>query len=696
MPGGNVGPRRKPEHWSSQDVGGFIKTHGLGKHSFPTWMDTTKVQSWIEKCNEHHSHCQTKHDALNRPLWLIDVRDNCLTPANPTQRYVALSYVWGVSQDDTTPLETTKHNLVAFQEKGAFDTQDMTSRIPSTIKDVLGLVRLLGERYLWIDRFCIVQDSEEKLAQIKTMADVYACAYLTVIACGGDAYHGLRGIQGVTSERSSYDILGIPLEPENPFEARAYRRGGPSNRDLYVDTDSMRFGSTSLSHMLKLSCWSKRAWTLQERIFSQRALYIFDACVVWECHCLIWHEFQRGNAISNTTAKSHEQVFSSRLRRTRPSHRTDRNLYTSEYSQPMPNNECLNRFSSYAKGLQYSPWPDLSEYFTLVQDYCARELTFPKDALYAFTGVTETLSRVFPGGFHYGLPEMFFDVSLLWLRRKGSRCSRRVVLDAQGSTNTLPSWSWMGWQFSDGTVDLSYCMSGYSYVKPSKQLNDSPRALPPSPSIRTIPIIDWWSMSRDGGKRQVMSQYPPKDGMDIADSETLPKGWEKKGEHFIHEYDSLTAFRSPITVLDPSSSIYLDRQLDTQVLSFRTTVGNFKLSIWLAGISTEITYILDKKGERAGTLIWDDRSYTLEYGAKPITLIAIARGIKTDMQPMWIDAPEDPLGLRYYNNSRTTPEFYFVLAITIIDGIAHRLALGGIEQRVWEAEAVEVLDILLG
>lgn len=39
-------------------------------------------------------------------------------------------------------------------------------------------MRLHGERYLWIDRFCIVQDSETKLAQINTTAGVYSGAYL--------------------------------------------------------------------------------------------------------------------------------------------------------------------------------------------------------------------------------------------------------------------------------------------------------------------------------------------------------------------------------------------------------------------------------------------------------------------------------------------------------------------------------------
>ena len=703
-------PRNKSESWHPHDGSGFIRTAARDgtvhfptapidsspvtsadsriEYPFSTWMDTAKVRGWIQSCNESHSHCQTKHDTLNRPLWLIDVHDKCLKPGNSTQRYLALSYVWGFSQENTPPLETTKGNLVAFQEKGAFDTKAIISMIPSTIKDVFGLVVHLGERYVWIDRFCIVQDSEEKLAQINIMADIYASAYLTIIACGGDAYHGLRGIPGVTIARQR------GRDP-NLLERPRYRRG--PNGFGHMDTALERFGPTSLSHMLQSSCWSKRAWTLQERVFSQRAVYMFDECVVWECHCLIWHEYQRGDTFC-ATAENNENllqgVSSRRLQSTPSSRRTEHNVPLSGYIQSMPDEKCLNRFSKHARGLQYSPWPDLSEYFTLVQDYCTRELTFPGDALHAFAGVTKTLSRVFPGGFHYGLPEMFFDVSLLWFRREESRCTRRFALNTQGSTHTLPSWSWMGWQFSDEAVDLNYCMSGYDYVHRSKDLKESPRGLAPPQSIHTIPIIDWCSVSRDGARRQIMSQYPRKEGMDIGDFESLPKGWKRKGEHFMHEYDPLTTFRSPITILDQGPGMQTDRQLDTQVLSFRTTVGEFNVSTWRDQGVLGYRHIPNQDGEQVGILMWDAPKFG-DYETKPVTLIAIARGLKTDMEPSWREC-DDPLDLGWCTGGETTPEFYFVLAITTLDGISYRLGFGGVQRTVWEAEAVEVLDILLG
>jgi hypothetical protein len=47
-------------------------------------------------------------------------------------------------------------------------------------------------------------------------------------------------------------------------------------------------------------------------------------------------------------------------------------------------------------------------------DYNMRQLTYPDDELAAFSGVLSTLSRTFTGGFVWGLPQMFFDVALLW------------------------------------------------------------------------------------------------------------------------------------------------------------------------------------------------------------------------------------------------------------------------------------------
>ncbi|KAK1636350.1 heterokaryon incompatibility, partial [Colletotrichum phormii] len=92
--------------------------------------------------------------------------------------YVALSYVWGQASSATAMLA----NIAALQAPGALDGQE----IPATIQEAMDLTRLLGERYLWVDRLYIVQDDEDaKHAQLRGMADIYAGALLTIVAAQG-------------------------------------------------------------------------------------------------------------------------------------------------------------------------------------------------------------------------------------------------------------------------------------------------------------------------------------------------------------------------------------------------------------------------------------------------------------------------------------------------------------------------------
>lgn len=91
-------------------------------------MDTSKVKSWITTCDtEHGIHCQTNYSSVARPLWLDNLRDNCLQPALQLRRYLALSYVWGTPKDDKPAVDTTEDNLLELQEDGAFSRGSLDS-----------------------------------------------------------------------------------------------------------------------------------------------------------------------------------------------------------------------------------------------------------------------------------------------------------------------------------------------------------------------------------------------------------------------------------------------------------------------------------------------------------------------------------------------------------------------------------------
>ncbi|KAI9170785.1 hypothetical protein HJFPF1_00258 [Paramyrothecium foliicola] len=125
-----------------------------------------------------------------------------------------------------------------------------TVLFPRTIRDAMAVVKLLGEKYLWVDAVCIIQDDEEmRHDTIHNMNAVFANATLTIVAAdGGDANAGLRGVH-----LNSHGYGGL------------------------CDT-----------------LWNTRGWTFQEYLFSQKRLIFVNDSVRWECpkgcfweeHCL--------------------------------------------------------------------------------------------------------------------------------------------------------------------------------------------------------------------------------------------------------------------------------------------------------------------------------------------------------------------------------------------------------------------------
>lgn len=86
-----------------------------------------------------------------------------------------------------------KDNIKQLQNPSSL-AERSTKMIPKTIRDAMFFVQRLGERYLWADMLCIVQDDEQKLAEIANMGAIYAQASITIVASDGDnADDGLRG-----------------------------------------------------------------------------------------------------------------------------------------------------------------------------------------------------------------------------------------------------------------------------------------------------------------------------------------------------------------------------------------------------------------------------------------------------------------------------------------------------------------------
>jgi len=118
-------------------------------------------------------------------------------------QYLALSYVWGTPSVLCTKLE----NLEAHKVPGTLTQSN--DQIVMVIKDAMKLTADIGQRYLWVDSLCIVQDGPEKMDTINQMDLVYRNSLVTIVAATGDhANVGLPGLRPHTraTEQRCADI----------------------------------------------------------------------------------------------------------------------------------------------------------------------------------------------------------------------------------------------------------------------------------------------------------------------------------------------------------------------------------------------------------------------------------------------------------------------------------------------------------
>lgn len=65
--------------------------------------------------------------------------------------------------------------------------------LPVVVDDAITVVKTLGYRYLWVDRYCIEQENPENVEkQIAQMGQIYRDAEITIIAASDQG--GLPGV----------------------------------------------------------------------------------------------------------------------------------------------------------------------------------------------------------------------------------------------------------------------------------------------------------------------------------------------------------------------------------------------------------------------------------------------------------------------------------------------------------------------
>lgn len=385
-------------------------------------------------------------------------------------------------------------------------------QIPMVIKHAMELSHAVGERYLWVDRLCIVQDvlgPGGTVSQVAKMDKIYAGAYMTIIAAAPDRMYArmFSFPRGRIPEwrtywgryRSSYDdrnnrAVNYEGSPAGPPKL---------SRDSITEIMSSRYSALSSSR------WATRGWTYQEQILCKRAIIFVEHGFFWDCQCCVW-----------------------------------------DGGDLVPGQDLAHVPTPVDLGKRFSTrwWPDFSFYAELICPYNGRTFTYPQDAILGISGVLNALETSFPGGFIYGLPRLFLDHALLWqpfgaARRRVDRVDDDIII------SSLPSWSWSGWQ---GYIDPWSLVSGQSYLLYSSQDRFGYRY----GSWSTRSLVEWHLSIGNQRSEPVLEPLIFDQHADVTpnvDSDKIPEGWTRHKFYFSHVKDKSIHFKHPIPLKEETS-----------------------------------------------------------------------------------------------------------------------------------------------
>ncbi|PYH49326.1 HET domain-containing protein [Aspergillus saccharolyticus JOP 1030-1] len=460
-------------------------------------IEISMIREWITACDHCHG-CEVGCEVPQWPpeissglpqwLYLIDLQQQCLVqvPCSMTPQYIALSYVWG----GVKMLQTTTENLIALQQPGSL-LLEHDQPIPRTITDAMHLASKLRCPYLWTDCLCIVQDDvATKRLFIKAMSLIYARSYLTIVA--GEGIDGNSGIPGIKDCTRRRDILCRYLE--------------------FPDCVMMTEHIVDFMHQTECrgTVWQTRGWTFQEAFFSRRLL-VFNGTVTMICGSFESQEWLRA-------AHGHQ---------------------TTSISGPVEHRTYPGFIS------ELPTWPSLKQLAHIVMLYNKRNLTLDDDIVAAFEGIARIMQQGFHTGFHFGLPELFFDAALLW---EADKRSPEPLKQRNPRELELPSWSWMN---AKGSLflDLWLCFGNDFY----KDIRDS------SVRYELKPLIRWkTTIAGTTTALPKVTRSPT-----FQDQSRMPRGWtahsRSKGSTQVYVHSSSSEmYPYPFPVADTTAKQHMD------------------------------------------------------------------------------------------------------------------------------------------
>ncbi|KAI1865308.1 uncharacterized protein JN550_008356 [Neoarthrinium moseri] len=617
---------------------------GKGVILDPDWVNLDLIKQWKNQCLSFHGDkCDNPLRVWRtKPAWLVDVKQKCIIPGLKADSFVALSYRWG----DAIGVSMNDESLVKLQEPNALDDPAFAAFMNPMVRHAIHLTSLLEEQYVWVDRLCIIHGHDDTAEQLSLMGSIYASATITIVAADGVAEDGISGLRDVLHSR-----------PRDLKQTRV-----PFGNELILGRNTSQFSMDSGTP------YYERGWTYQEHMLARRKILFNQKEVHWECQCSQFHEELLPDAVLDI------------------------------YIEP--------RLQEIMAG-----FPILDSLGLIVSHYNGRNLRYDEDALPGIRGLLAILSRSFTGGFLYGIPEMFFDRALGWepsfgdtnLRRRDP--SKRPKHE-QLLSDSLPSWSWIGWQ---GLVEIGSEASEIDHRQWGLE--------------ETIPVTEWYTgHSPDTprtSQRRIRSFWYENRELWKNPETALPAGWSRhtfdseesigsteqylwpdgcKDHVYRHNRYSGSILRPgdtwyfpfPVAEIDESTQPCMPEQTPyifckTQVVevwTYRTSYGNMLSLHGRLGDQVGELHLHNEDHLQRFPTAEADRTGTL------IKLISISLSYSHSKTR---DKKTGKWGKPHFRESH-----YRVLWVEWQGNVAYRLASGLVNETKWESLQPQEIDVVLG
>ncbi|KAI6766008.1 hypothetical protein HG530_007078 [Fusarium avenaceum] len=508
---------------------------------------------------------------------------------------------------------------VAVREKlqvsHAFRDPTLSDYVPPILRNATYLTSVIGERYLWVDAICIPHENKE--STIDELRIMGAIYANAIVTIVAADGDTLTGLAG---------LKGIS-EPRQ------------------LKQEIVPFGDEKLlrrdNHGVEPETWRpyyERGWIFQELRLSTRKIIFQNEKLHWKCQCSSWFE------------------------------------------ETMPGIEAELRYNldNQLKVL-LAGYLDWGIFALLVSRYNNLSLRCGEDALPAISGYLSILSRVFEGGFLYGIPEMLFERGL-------------GPYDTQLIPSGLPSWSWLGWK---GSVHPGYNeairVGGGETIEESTPITEwyTSRS-PDDPPDRWRRIKTTWYEKRDIYKDLTRPLPPgwvrhnaPGDTPEENGPHLHPDGCEKyvfQHESLPHENVATSTMGSrnwyyPFTVPEIDGSTQPDMPEQTEYLFCKTDKAQL------------LGFRMDNKGN-------DVILYNIDH--KKIGFLNLNNADFARRFPEPLKEDENGEGLPVELVAVCKQYTYLVLWVEWEDGIAYRLASGHVFVEEWDKLDLEAVSLVIG